>query len=69
MTLTLYSAHVVAADAQQQVPDRTALLVAHVATAVTCASVWLALAPRGPLEQVVHAVSRAAGRPFAGSGR
>jgi uncharacterized membrane protein len=69
MTLTLYSVHVVAADTQQQAADRTALLVAHVAVAVTVASIWRALAPRGPLEQVVHVVSRGAGRLLGGSGR
>jgi hypothetical protein len=69
MTLTLYCVHVVAADAQQQVAARTTLLLAHVAAAVAVASVWRARAARGPLEQVVHSVSRAAGRAAGRSGR
>ncbi len=68
MTLTLYSVHVVAADTQQDVPGRTTLLLVHVVAAVTAAAVWRAVAPRGPLEQVVHTVSRAAGRAVARSG-
>ena len=62
MTLTLYSVHVVAADAQQHVTARTTLLLAHVATAVVVASLWRAVARRGPLEQLVHALSTGAGR-------
>ncbi|MGN6300355.1 MAG: heparan-alpha-glucosaminide N-acetyltransferase domain-containing protein [Angustibacter sp.] len=66
MTLTLYSVHVVAADTQQQLTQRSTLLAAHVTAAVLAASLWLAVAPRGPLEQVVHTMSgltaRLAGR-------
>jgi uncharacterized membrane protein len=62
MTLTLYSVHVVAADVQQQVADRTVLLLGHVACAALFATLWRRWLRRGPLEQLVHSLSRAAGR-------
>ncbi|GAB3593641.1 hypothetical protein GCM10027446_16220 [Angustibacter peucedani] len=62
MTLTLYSLHVVAADAQRDVLGRSALLAAHVGVALLVAVLWRRWAARGPLEQVVHDASRLAGR-------
>lgn len=69
MTLTLYSVHVVAADTQQQLTHRSTLLLAHVTVALVAASLWRALARRGPLEQVVHTVSGLAARAVSGSAR
>ena len=69
MTLTLYSVHVVAADTQQQLTQRSTLLLAHVVVAVLVASLWLAVAPRGPLEQVVHTVSGLTARAVSRSAR
>jgi uncharacterized membrane protein len=69
MTLTLYSVHVVAADTQQELTHRATLLLAHVTVAVLVASTWLALARRGPLEQVVHTVSGLTGRAAGRSAR
>ncbi|MGN6610157.1 MAG: heparan-alpha-glucosaminide N-acetyltransferase domain-containing protein [Angustibacter sp.] len=69
MTLTLYSVHVVAADTQQQLTHRSTLLLAHVTVAVLAASLWLAVARRGPLEQVVHTVSSQAARAVGRSAR
>jgi uncharacterized membrane protein YeiB len=60
MTLTLYTVHVVAADAQQHVAHRAALLATHVAVAVLLAVLWRRRFARGPLEQAVHTVSTAA---------
>ena len=64
MTLTLYTVHVVAADAQRQVAHRGALLATHVAVAVLLAVLWRRSFARGPLEQVVHTVSTGAAAPF-----
>ncbi len=62
MTLTLYSVHVVAADAQRDVAERTALLMSHIGVALLFAVLWRTWRRRGPLEQVVHWASHAAGR-------
>ena len=67
MTLTLYTVHVVAADAQQQVVHRGALLATHIAVAMLAAVLWRHRFRRGPLEQLVHTVSH--GRCEAQSGQ
>jgi uncharacterized membrane protein len=64
MTLTLYTVHVVAADAQRQVVHRGALLATHVAVAMLLAVLWRRAFARGPLEQLVHTVSTGAAAPF-----
>ncbi|WP_426566564.1 heparan-alpha-glucosaminide N-acetyltransferase domain-containing protein [Angustibacter sp. McL0619] len=64
MTLTLYTVHVVAADAQQHVVHRGMLLATHVAVAVLLAVLWRRSFARGPMEQVVHTLSTAAAAGF-----
>ncbi|GAA4352646.1 heparan-alpha-glucosaminide N-acetyltransferase domain-containing protein [Angustibacter luteus] len=64
MTLTLYTLHVVAADAQQDVVHRKALLLTHVAVAMLAAVLWRRTFARGPLESLVHVASSAVGRLF-----
>lgn len=69
LTLTLYVVHVVAVDAQSDVAGRPSLLAAQVAVALVAAVLWRRWAPRGPLEEVVHELSRLAGRAARGSRR
>ncbi|GMA85507.1 hypothetical protein GCM10025868_07570 [Angustibacter aerolatus] len=53
MTLTLYTLHVIAADAGWGPDEPHTLWLLHAALAVLLAALWRSWAPRGPLEQVV----------------
>ncbi len=66
MTLTLYTLHVSAATFQTAIADRSTLLMAHVVLALLFAAWWRRGFGRGPLEQVVHDLSRLAGRLVGG---
>ncbi|GAB3688229.1 heparan-alpha-glucosaminide N-acetyltransferase domain-containing protein [Angustibacter aerolatus] len=60
MTLTLYTLHVIAADAGWGPDEPHTLWLLHAALAVLLAALWRSWAPRGPLEQVVAELSGAA---------
>lgn len=69
MTLTLYTLHVTAATFQTAVAERKTLLMAHVVVALLFAAWWRRGFGRGPLEQVVHDLSRGAARLVAARSR
>ncbi len=69
MTMTIYTVHVVAADAQRDVAGRWSLLAAHVTVALLAAVLWRRWSRRGPLEEVVHDLSDLAGRTVGGRRR
>jgi uncharacterized membrane protein len=58
MTLTLYSAHVIALGLDGSGTDDAALLMVHVIVALAFALTWRAHRRRGPLEAVVSATER-----------
>lgn len=62
MTLTLYTAHVLALaeDSPFLIADRTRLWVTHVALALVFATVWRTFVGRGPLEAVGSLLDRTA---------
>jgi len=68
MTLTLYTAHVLALadDSPFLSNDRRALWLAHVAIALVVATVWRTAVGRGPLEALVAWLSGSARRAVAG---
>ncbi len=66
MTLTLYSAHVVALAQGYGPDDPEQLYVLHVAVTVAVAMAWRSWHARGPLEQLVSWPSRATSRVVSG---
>ena len=70
MTLTLYTAHVLAlADGSALLmDDRLHLWLTHVVVAVAIATLWRTLVGRGPLESLAARVDRAARRSVGGPG-
>jgi hypothetical protein len=68
MTLTLYTAHVLALsqDSPFLIGDRTQLWLTHVAVALVFATVWRTWIGRGPLESVSSFLDRSARRAASG---
>jgi hypothetical protein len=68
MTLTLYTAHVLALseDSPFLISDRTELWLTHVAVALLFATVWRSTIGRGPLESVSSFLDRSARRAVSG---
>ncbi len=71
MTLTLYSAHVLAlsADSPFLTSDRTQLWLGHVLVALAVASVWRTTIGRGPLEAAASLLDRPVRQAVAGRSR